>query len=87
MKKKVKDPAWRTVIDGFLDDFMPAAPGMPEKDTVTDTSSMIVAELADMVDVSIDDVALVMLDRGFRPERVNHGAMGWRMIPVSKAKP
>lgn len=77
MKKKVKDPAWRTVIDGFLDDFMPAAPGM----------SMIVAELADMVDVSIDDVALVMLDRGFRPERVNHGAMGWRMIPVSKAKP
>lgn len=40
MKKKVKDPAWRTVIDGFLDDFMPAAPGMPEKDTVTYTSSM-----------------------------------------------
>ena len=74
-----KKPYYVDILTAWLSQWQPAEEPYPEEVRVK-TSEDIVAELADMVDLSIVDVAKLMQALGFKPVYLRDGRHGWAMI-------
>lgn len=81
MKKKQKTdnakPGWCILLEGYLKGYAPAP--VPGGGVILRTSTDIVNDLSDMMDISENTVTSVMAQLGFRPHFDESGAHGWMM--------